>query len=213
MKSPTYSFTPTKVALVTAIFMSILLLVTGTLYGLNPNKPIVKEFATEYPANLSSLTAGCGNYFLFNEKTIDLVGAGKTNTILPVAGKKDSPTVDLTKKFYTTEDKTLPSRDEITSTMYQENATIIWYDTKANAEDIETAKTYAEEHPKLNIIVMPWTETVDGQITELPLNRNIGITSWGMSQSCATPNALTYDNYFTFLETNSWHNNEKSAKL
>lgn len=213
MKTPTYSFGPIKIALITAIMVSLIALITGTIYGLSPNKPIVKEYAIEYPAPLSSLTAGCGNFFLFNEDNLDKIISGDANIVLPVAGATDSPAMDMKKRFYSFTDKDLPNLDTVTSTMYQKNATIIWYSQDANAEDIEIAKTYAEENIELNIIILPWTGKNGDKAIELPLGRLFGITSWGTSQSCVTPNNLTYDSYFNFLQEQSSDKTKKPATI
>lgn len=207
-KTLTFSYLPTKLAIVGSIIAACSLMVTVVVFGINPNQPTKTDFGgIQYPASLSSLASGCGDLYLFDpssdqygvipEKVTSSEGVIDTpihTMTVPVYGYMSAePLGESQIRFYAKDELKEPiAREKILRAMYEKNTTAIWYSKDIGADDYQMLKEYVESHK--NIIATKW-EYASG---DLPLGRKIAFSSWGMSQSCEFWTNTNFDKFQDF---------------
>lgn len=117
---------------------------------------------------------------------------------------------DKVDPFYSTERTDVPDREQILRLMW-EGWTVIWYlppiidrsnltadeiENTFNPTTVEDIKAYAEKHDK--VIAVPWKEA-----KELPRSRNMGISRWGVTQSCGVWSSSVVDEFINSDKSNS----------
>ena len=187
-------------------------LVTATFYKPNPyaERPGIYN-SIERPATVEGVINECGPIFEFSpmarhygqipvgytlspqgetiERAIPLHPMG-----LPAYGymaNDENKLGENVDSFFSVERKDVPDRQQVLRLMW-EGWTVIWYlppivdrsnltadeiENTFNPTTIESIKSYAEKHDK--VIALPWKES-----KPLPMNRNMGISRWGTTQSC-----------------------------
>jgi hypothetical protein len=198
----------TKIGLVGGAIGSIVLLLVVTIFGLNPNAPFSSVYGSvEYPAKLTSLVNGCGNYFLYDPQPV------KHYSVIP-DGLRDNLTVPIPVapmivpvygyvstdglrgqdiKFYGMGEPSKPfPMEQLMRTMFDYNTLIIWYSDKIPPTDLTDIKRYVDSHK--NVIALQWVYK-DGS---LPLSRTVAFSKWGLSQSCGLWNSSVVKDFQDF---------------
>lgn len=187
-------------------------LVGATFYKPNPyaERPGIYN-SIEHPATVEGVINECGPIFEFSPLSrhygqipvgYHLTPTGERNERhipehpmgLPAYGYMANDENKLGENidhFYSVERKDVPDREQVLRLMW-EGWTVIWYlppivdrsnltadeiENTFNPTTIEAIKAYAEKHDK--VIAIPWKEA-----KPLPMNRNMGISRWGVTQSC-----------------------------
>lgn len=207
-KTVAFSYSATKLGLVSSAIGVAIVMILVVVFGLNPNHPIKGEFnSTEYPASLDSLAYGCGNDFVFNPdhtqygvipekmfKQNKVINIPLAPMIVPVYGYMTSTSLpDSAIKFYP---KGMPKTPllniQLLRTMYSEKTIIVWYASTIAQADYVALQKYVSTHK--NVLAIEWH---DGS-QQLPLNRKVAFSTWGISQSCQyfSPTVLKHFTHF-----------------
>lgn len=187
-------------------------LIAGTFAKPNPYAAHPGPFASiEHPATVRAVINECGSSFEYNpprrnygtlpdsffEKRAEGEELARTHVqpmIVPAYGymAPDSKKVpsDIP-HFFSSDSKTVPTKEQVLRLMW-DGWTIIWYEppipdrSNLTAEQLESTfspttieaiKLYAQSHDK--VLALPWRES-----KRLPMDRNMGISAWGYTQSC-----------------------------
>lgn len=208
--SSSFSYTGTKIGLVLGSFAVIITMTVAAIVGINPNQTQPASFGgTQVPAPLTSLAAGCGDYFLYpptSEQYGTILDEDKENIltipshpmIVPVYGYMSEKSIpDNEIKLYELAELAEPfSLQSILRTMYEKETTVVWYSLDINQGDFAILRTYARNND--NILVLPWQY---GDAT-LPLNRSVAFSQWGVSQSCQFWTDETFESFLDFAGKN-----------
>lgn len=191
-----FSYLGTKIGLVAGAVTVIGGLVLGTIFGLTPNAPSKSAYdSVEYPAGLTSLVNGCGNFFTYKPepgeqyaeltpevlaKMDDPKDISLQPMVVPVYGymsPEGLPGQDI--RFYDMDelDEPLPM-ETILRSMYDYDTMVIWYTEEIAATDLEDIRTYVQKNE--NVMALKW----DYKDKKLPLGRSVAFSKWGISQSC-----------------------------
>lgn len=187
-------------------------LVGATFYKPNPyaERPGIFN-SIEQPATVEGVINECGSIFKYDPQAqhygqipVGYDQASKENPtgkpvplqpmIVPAYGymaNGENKIGDKVDHFFSVERKDVPDNQQVLRLMW-EGWTVIWYlppiadrsnltanelETTFNPSTIEAIQLYAEKHDK--VIALPWKES-----KPLPMNRNMGISRWGVTQSC-----------------------------
>lgn len=213
--SSTFSYTGTKLTLISGAVVAVLIMVLATVLGINPNQPQPTRYGgTQYPAPLTSLAAGCGDFFLYPplESQYGVILDDDKNDVLtipshpmtvPVYGyMSETSMADSDIRLYEPDELRQPiSLQTILRTMYDKDTTVVWYAEDISQGDFAVLRAYVRD--KTNILVVPW-EYGDNS---LPLDRKVAFSQWGISQSCEFWTDETFETFLEFAEDNRLERN------
>src|SRR5690606_37119252 len=89
------------------------------------------------------------------------------------------------------------ARSKILRTMYDRDTIVVWYSPDIALADYELIKQYVSEHD--NILAVKWENEQGSQI---PLDRKIAFSAWGISQSCEFWTDQTFETFADFAKEN-----------
>lgn len=207
MPNVSFSYTPTKLAIVGTAVLAALVMIVVVVFGINPNKPQPgPNNSTQYPANLAALANGCGDIYMFQpainqygQIPNSLLQSGGTievplpGMVVPVFGYMSAkPLADSQIRFYGKNELQKPiDRTQILRTMYDRGTTVVWYDQTISPGDYTALENYVKTHK--NILAVKWEYG-----TALPVNRTIAFSTWGISQTCQFWNNNTFKDFQKF---------------
>jgi hypothetical protein len=207
-KSISFSYFGTKLIIVISVITTLLLMMLITVFGITPNEPTRGQYgATQYPASLTSLASGCGDYYLFepSEGQYANIPAEKRDQIttvpvhqmsVPVYGyMNNSPLFDEEIRFYGMDELDEPIlMDKILRTMYEKDTTVIWYTADIAPDDYSLLQDYVVAHD--NVLAVKW-EYLNGV---LPADRKVAFSTWGISQTCEFWTDSTFERFESFIQ-------------
>lgn len=185
-------------------------LVAGTFAKPNPYAAHPGPYdSIEHPATVRGVVNECGPSFEYNpparyygtlpESFFEKKeGQEPARTqlhpmIVPAYGymAPDSKMPENISHFFSSDSTKVPTKEQVLKLMW-DGWTVIWYvppisdrgkltaeqlENTFNPTTIEAIKVYAEGHDK--VLALPWRES-----NNLPMGRNMGISAWGLTQSC-----------------------------
>lgn len=197
------------------LFLSVLTIIPATVGTLaltsNSNEPRLEMVNTwAYPASTKAVLQQCGDTFTFDIQP-DQYGLipdeyeGKTvprhEHIVPGYGYM-TDYVKEGRSFYAPGDKDLPNSPEVMRWMF-EGKKVIWYPNAENQETFDLVSAFVEDND--DFVALPWRVEYggvneDGRQRELPLERNVGLSAWGITKSCGLWNEDVIKEFSKFVD-------------
>lgn len=205
-------------------------LVGATFYKPNPyaERPGIFN-SIEHPATVEGVINECGSIYEYNPpaRHYGQIPVGyklspqgeRVERNIPVhpmlipgygyMANDETKVGDNVDHFFSTERTDVPDREQILRLMW-DGWTVIWYlppiidrsnltadeiENTFNPTTIEAIKSYAEQHDK--VIAVPWKGPKD-----LPMNRNMGISRWAVTQSCGVWSNSVVDEFINQDKSN-----------
>jgi hypothetical protein len=206
-------------------------LVGATFYKPNPyaERPGIFN-SIEHPATVEGVINECGAIFQFfpKERHYGQIPIGYKLTpqgdplqratpsqpmAVPAYGymaNDEDRIQDNVDHFFSIERKDTPTYPQVLRMMW-EGWTIVWYlppiidrsnltadelENTLNPTTVEDIKAYAEKHEK--VIALPWKDA-----KPLPVNRNVAISRWAVTQSCGVWSRSLVDEFINTDKTNA----------
>lgn len=207
-----------KSIVVISLISSLLLwLVTTTARGSDMLSVIKGPFGSVgYAQSIDAVLEQCGRVFVFdppkeyygvyNPEEVKKNSLGDINVptgpmIVPVYGWMTEEGLDSESLYYAGE--YVPDLSHTLRSMY-DGTIVLWYSPDISDDTRQKMIDYVNDHP--GTVMIEWNSTslsLPGKATkEMPLERGVSFSAWGVSQSCKNFNPEIADQFLEFVDTN-----------